>query len=97
MRPDKERRKYKRQEYRVGVSAAWSDGQDSRFAVGKLHDISDIGAQFLSATAIPRGSLVFLQVPDLRLSVHARARYCERVGSGYRIGVEFTGPVQRRN
>jgi hypothetical protein len=73
------------------VQMEWEVHGGSRFASGRIVDLSAAGVCVEMPDAVLERGLVTLRVPGLRLASRATVRYCRPTGLKYRIGLEFAG------
>ena len=93
---EKERRE-RRRTVSAAVRIMWRSGSgDDQYAIVKALDLSDSGLRVeMPYPVIPR-SYVTLSCGSLGLQGNASVRYCTRQGFAYRVGLEFTSGMFRR-
>jgi hypothetical protein len=65
-------------------------GPDWRFDC-RLVDLSEFGARVTARQAVPEGSVVRIELADLRLTVGCWVRRCQPAGRRFDLGLEFRG------
>jgi|SRR5579859_1989293 len=79
------------------VSVAWNDrlGGD-KFVNGRTMDVSEAGMRIEIPEPIDKATYVTVQCPALRLHGRASVRTCNRKGTKYVLGLEFSAGLQSR-
>jgi hypothetical protein len=76
------------------VTLAWEDAEGRTKSIRvRGVDISGAGACVESSKPVTPGSLVYVQLKDLKLMGGAVVRHCVVRGYKYRIGLEFPKPL----
>ncbi len=87
----KERRREKRQQFDAEVSISWRDAGGLRqFCSVRGLDVSDSGLRVESPEPVAAGSFVHVHAENRGFGGTAIVRYCERRGTTYVIGLEFS-------
>ena len=71
------------------------DQEDHPGAKVALTDLSEYGGRIRCRSALPPGTRLRLQIPQLKSAATAHVRTCTKRGFGYEIGLEFQGTLYR--
>src|ERR1035438_7339710 len=84
------RRRAERQPLSAAVEVSWEDR--GRHAVrARLVDLSKQGIQLEMPEALQVRRIAVVRSPELGISANVSVRHCDRAGSHFLVGMEFTG------
>ena len=88
-------RRHERSEISGLVQLSWKDraGAD-KFSTARVLNISEVGMRIELPEPLPEQSYVTLRADKLKLIGRASVRTCQRKGSRYWIGLEFSGDMK---
>lgn len=94
---ERNHRRHTRKPFPASIRVGWQDrwGND-KSALTRSFDISESGLRFELVESLPLRADVMVRGDSLGLQTRATVRFCERMGTKYAVGVEFTAGYRWR-